>query len=125
MLPSGLATMPVVMTGRGIRPGTIPVMAGMILGIMAAGAGTIPGTMVMDGIHLGTILGIHLIMVGMIPGTMVTAGTPQGITPGMVSVGLVLVMRTPSVQVRSVVTVWLMPTIAEQALRLVTQTVVV
>ena len=125
MLPSGLATMPVVMTGRGIRPGTIPVMAGMILGIMAVGAGTIPGTMVMDGIHLGTIPGIHLIMGGMIPGTMVTAGTLPGITPGMVSVALALVMRTLSVQVQSVVTVWLMPTIAEQALRLVTQTVVV
>ena len=126
MLPSGLATMPVVMTGRGIHLGTIPVMAGMILGIMAVGAGTIPGTMAMDGILLGTIPGIHLIIMGgMIPGTMVTAGTPPGITHGMVSVGLVLVMRTLSVQVQSVVTVWLMPTIAEQALRLVTQTVVV
>ena len=125
MLPSGLATMPVVMTGRGIRPGTIPVMAGMIPGIMAVGAGTIPGIMAMDGILLGIIPGIHLIMGGMIPGTMVTAGTPLGFTPGMVSVGLVLVMRTLSVQVRSVVTVWPMPTIAEQALRHVTQTVVV
>ena len=101
-------------------------MVGMIRGIMAAGAGTILGTMVMDGILLGTILGIHLIIMGgMIPGTMVTAGTLPGITHGMVLVGLVLVMRTPSVRVRSVVTVWPMPTIAEQALRHVTQTVVV
>ena len=78
MLPSGLATMPVVMTGRGIRPGTIPVMAGMILGIIAAGPGTILGIMAMDGIIPGT-----MVMAGMIPGIMATAGTAPGIMPGM------------------------------------------
>ena len=44
MKPSGLAIQQVVMTGRGILPGTISVMVGMIPGITAT-AGMDPGIM--------------------------------------------------------------------------------
>ena len=82
---SGLATQQVVMTGRGIRPGTTLVMAGMTLGITDVGVGMIPGTMAMDGIPPGTLLGIlPFITGGMIPGITVTVGTVPGIIPCMV-----------------------------------------
>ena len=114
MLPSGLATRPVVMTGRGILLGIIPVMVGMIPGTMAAGAGVIRGIMAIAGIPPGIRLGIHLItMGGMIPGTTATPGTVLIIMAGTV-VAQVVTMQTASVRVRSVVTVSPIPAIAGQ-----------
>ena len=93
------------MTGRGILLGIIPVMAGMIPGTMAAGAGTILGITATDGILPGIRLGIHLITTGgMIPGTTATAGTVLIIMAGTVVVQVVI-MPIASVRVRSVVTV--------------------
>ena len=81
MKPSGLAIQQLVMTGRSILPGTISVMAGMTLGTMAVGAGTIPG--MIPGMLTGMILGT---MVGMIPGITATAGMVLGITAGILAV---------------------------------------
>ena len=97
---SGPAMPQAVMTGRGIRPGTIPAMAGTTLGIIAAGAGMIPGTM--TGTMAGTVP-------GMIPGITATAGIRAGmlhaITYGILVVVSDVIMRIPSVRVRSVVMV--------------------
>ena len=90
MMPSGLAIMPDGMTGRGILPGTLAVMAGMILGIIAAGPGTILGIMAMDGIIPGTMAGTALgATVGTVPSISVigiahttVGGAITGITTG-------------------------------------------
>ncbi len=100
MKPSGPAIMQAVMTGLGIRPGTIPVMAGTTLGTIAAGAGMIPGTM--TGTMAGTVP-------GMIPGITATAGIRAGmlhaITYGILVAVSDVIMQIPSVRVRSVVMV--------------------
>ena len=97
---SGPAMPQAVMTGRGIRPGTIPVMAGTNLGTIAAGAGMIPGTM--TGTMAGTVP-------GMIPGITATAGIRAGmlhaITYGILVAVSDVIMQIPSVRVRSVVMV--------------------
>ena len=120
MKPSGPAIMQAVMTGLGIRPGTIPVMAGTTLGTIAAGAGMIPGTM--TGTMAGTVP-------GMIPGITATAGIRAGmlhaITAGIQAVVSVAIMRTLSVRVRSVATVGRIWAIAGRALHRVTLTAVV
>ena len=81
MKPSGLAIQQVVMTGRGILPGTIPVMDGMTLGTMAVGAGTVVG--MIPGMLTGMIPGT---MAGMIPGITAMAGMVPGITAGILAV---------------------------------------
>ena len=115
MMPSGLAIMPAGMTGRGILPGTISVMAGMTLGTMAVGAGTVVGMILGIMVHgvghimaiTATTAGIRLIATGAIPITMVAAVAEHTTT---VTLAMPVLSTSRAAQVIDLHTATLLPT---------------
>lgn len=115
MKPFGPVTKPGAMTGPGIRLGIIAATAGTIPGTMVPMAGIPPGiTVAMAGMIRGTHRGIHLgTPIGTVPGDMIPGTTMVLITPGMVVAVVACILLRRSVLVLSVATALPMGVVTE------------